>query len=59
MFSKFPPPSKKNYAKMKKKPSGIIVLILAIKRDIKRLNSFIGYREKHVVESEYTIKYSF
>ena len=30
------------------KTSGIIVSILAKKRDIKRLNSFIGYREKCV-----------
>ena len=35
----------------------MIVLMLAKKQDVKLLNSFIGYREKHVVESEYTIKY--
>ena len=48
---------KRKYNKYIKQNSGIIVSILAKKQDIKRLNSFIGYREKHVVESEYTIKY--
>ena len=36
---------------MKKKTSGIIALTLAKKQDIKRINRFIGYREKRVASN--------
>ena len=42
---------------MKKIAFAMIVLMLAKNQDVKRPNSFIGYREKHVVESEYKMKY--